>query len=263
MNNIPKITEPTYVLTSNKIITLTADLLRERASIIPKEFSDVVIEVCGNSEYANIGRYVERVVFEESFGNDSTQMVEEYGHYEMCSRFFLSIDIVSKKPIGVLRIIGNSVEGLKSLNDANNIPFNVCLEDVIRYHEKINNLDTVWDIGTVAKLPEYKLDRRLTIVKLYRAVYLASLKRGINHWISIIDDSLLQMILDRFGIPFVALADSKPGPYLGSEKSHAVYSFVPDFYEKMGSHMRNNKGHLGKLIFELLVNGSEDESIFI
>jgi len=88
-------------------------------------------------------------------------------------------------------------------------------------------------------------------------------KIGIEHLVSIVDDRALRMLKGHLAIPFVSLADSEPGPYLGSDKSHAVYAFVPEFYEKMSQHMDSVTSRLGKSVLERLVKGSEDESIIL
>lgn len=253
---------PRYELSPDEIIELTNNLLEERASNIPKEVRYITIEIDGNDKYANIGRHVERVVFEEAFGNDSQEMIKEYGPYEDASVFFVSFDREAIQPTGALRAIGNSSKGLKTLNDAQNEPFNVAIDEAIQFHN-ITNLDEVWDIGTAAVLPEYRASRSMPSIQLYRTMYLSALKNNINHLISVVDDKLLNTLVERLAMPFVHLADSDPGSYLGSEKSHAVYAHVPEFYDRMSLAMGSVTSHLGKNILNRLVNGSEDDSIIL
>jgi hypothetical protein len=258
-NRIP----PKYEFLPDEIDELTAELLSERASEIPEEIRYITIEVDGNdNKYANIGRHIEREVFEESFGNDSEEMIREYGPYEPASVFFISFDRELSKATGALRAIGNSSRGLKTLNDAQSEPFNVSIDEAVQYHN-IDNLDEVWDIGTAAVLPEYRASRSMPSIQLYRTMYLSALKNNINHLVSIVDDKLLNTLVDRLAMPFVHLADSTSGEYLGSEKSHAVYAYVPEFYDKMSAAMSSVTSHLGKNILSRLVNGSEDDSIIL
>jgi hypothetical protein len=98
---------------------------------------------------------------------------------------------------------------------------------------------------------------------LYRAIYKASLERGVEHWISIVDDKVYKMLKEHFGIPFEELGGAAPGPYLGSELSHAVDAFVPDFYDKMSGRLSSNNNRLGRMIFGILVEGVADKSILI
>ena len=257
-----EIIKPNYELSIGELSILTRGLLSERASDVPENHRYVAIEVNNDSKYANIGRYIERTVFEEAFGNDANEMTKEYGPYESASKFFISIDRVTEQPIGVLRIISNSQSGLKTINDVIREPFNVNLDDVIQQHN-ITDLNKVWDIGTVAILPNHLGSRGLPTVRLYRAIYKASLERGVDYWVSIVDDDVLQMVKDHFGIPFMPLANSKTGSYLGSEKSHAVCAYVPEFFEKMGKYMGAKSGPLNRRFYELLVDGGDDNSILL
>jgi hypothetical protein len=260
--NNPENIQPSYELSPQELNTLTNDLLEERAPEASYSHRYITVEVNNNSRYANIGRHIERAVFEEVFDNDTEQMIEEYGPYEDASRFFITIDRESKRPAGALRATGNSPNGLKSIIDAEQAPFFVSEESVMQKHA-IDNLDKVWDIGTAAVLPEYRGGKGLSSVQLFHVMYVSALNNGIEHLVSIIDDKLLRMLRDHFGIPFVSLAGSSPGPYLGSEKSHAVYAHIPEFKEKMNIHKETVKGPLGRNVIDYLLDDSPDDSIFL
>lgn len=253
---------PRYNLSSNELSTLTEDLLCERASNLPDTLRYITIEVNGDHKCANIGRHIERVVFEEVFGNDVQQMTEEYGLYEAHSKFFIAIDRATEQPTGVLRVIGNSPQGLKSLNDAQQEPFNVNIDNALKYHA-ISDLDTVWDIGTVAMLPDYRGSSEPSSIQLYRAMYLSALEHGIEHLVSIMDDKLLRMLKGHLAMPFEPLANSEPGPYLGSEKSHAVYAHVPEFHQKMSNHKNTIKSRRVKRIIDYLLDENDKQSIIL
>lgn len=250
-----------YENTPEEACELTQKLLGEYAEYIPEGSDTVIIMVRGASDYANIGRYIEETVFMESFENDPEEMQREYGPYEDESIFFLALDCEDNRPIATVRVIEN---GHKTLVDATKEPFAVDAEDVVLSHY-ITDVSKVWDIGTAAKMSEYAMDRKkaLVVVELYRAMYAASLNSGIEHWVTIVDDELFNMTRNRFGIPFVPLGDSEPGPYLGSDMSHAVYAHVPDFREKMGEYMSNVKGRFAQSILDILVKGSDDDKIFL
>jgi len=262
-DNTPNRFIPNYELSSEEINRLTSELLAERANGISEDHRFVTIEVeegCG--KYSNLGRHVERAVFEESFGNDASQMIKEYGPYELSSIFFIAIDRDAKLPTGALRAIHNSSAGLKTLNDMQHDPFNVNFDDAMQYHN-ITNLDEAWDIGTVAVLPEYRASRSMPSVQLYRTMYLAALKGGIDHLVSVVDDKLLKTLTERLSIPFVPISGSKPVPYLGSDKSSAVYAYVPEFYDKMNAHLDTIKSRIGKAILDKLLNGRDDSTIIL
>jgi len=261
-NKTPEVVSARYDLSDAEVRALSHQLLEEQASTVPTNYDYLAIEVDSGSKYANLGRYVEGKVFEEAFGNDSEEMTSEYGPYEESSKFFISFDRRTQQPTGVLRVIKNSPSGLKSLNDAANEPFNIDLQKAVDDHH-ISDLNDVWDVGTIAVLPEYRRGEGPVSVQLYRAMYLSALQNNIEHLVSIIDDKPLKKLTDYLAIPFVPLAGSKPGPYLGSEKSHVVYGHVPEFYHKMSRHMWTVRGMLARSALKRLVKGSEDESVVL
>jgi hypothetical protein len=256
---------PVYDMSPEKVQQLTSKLIEERAGEIPNDKRFITVEVNGDSEYSNIGRDVERRVFEAYFGNDANEMKTEYGPYEGMGgsgacRFFLSIDREKCQPTGVLRIICNSQNGLKSLNDAEAPPFNVKKADAIAKHN-ITDLDEVWDFGTIAVLPEYQQNAGKSSLQLCRASYISSIKNGIKHWISIVDDGPYHLFKDYLAIPFVPLGDSEPGAYLGSEKSHAVYAHVPDIYDNMETSLGKLEDPIAKKVLGSVFYGFDDPYI--
>ncbi|MEC5150184.1 hypothetical protein [Cryobacterium sp. GrIS_2_6] len=251
---------PRYDLSDAELEDLTVRLLASRTRDLPEHYRLVAIEVDGRSPFSNVGRHVERVVFEATFGNDAAQMTDEYGAYEGTSTFFISIDRDTCTPSGVLRIIEDSPHGLKSLNDAAQEPFNLELDEAFRFHA-ITDPTEIWDIGTVAVLPDYRRGEAAVSVQLYRAMYLSALVHRIKHIVSIVDDRPLRKMRDFLGIPFVPLADTHPGPYLGSKKSHAVYGYVPHFLPKARAHRDTMRGLLVRNALQRLVDGTEDDSI--
>jgi hypothetical protein len=261
---------PSYELSDAKIHLLTSELLSERASDMPIDIPVAVIEVNGNSKFANIGRQIERSVFEARFGNDAKQMQKEYGPYESASRFFISVNRDTEEATGVLRVIENSSNGLKTLNDIQNDPFSISLDTFIKKHN-ISDLDKVWDIGTVASLSSSKAEGLLSSIKLYRAMYLSAHGddsetsnngNSIEHIVSIVDSKLIRMLERYLLIPFEPLAGSEPMPYLGSKSSQAVYGHVAEFKHIVGEKMSS-----GQLVIKDslkgLFDGDDDESIVL
>jgi hypothetical protein len=259
---LPETTEfvASYDLSADEVAALTGELLASLAGTWPERYRYVGIELSGGSRFSNIARHIERVVFDDCFGNDSAQMMAEYGPYEAASVFFVSIDRSTGLPSGALRIIGNSAQGLKTLNDVRTAPFNIRLGDVATQHA-IGDPDSVWDVGTVAVLPGHRSGEGAVSVQLYRAMYLSALQRGIDHLVSIIDAVPLRKLVEYLGIPFVPLADSAPGPYLGSVKSQAVYCHIPDFQLRTARHRRTVRGFLARRPLARLARGSEDDAL--
>jgi hypothetical protein len=252
--------QPVYDLDLVGVSHLSLELLSKQAEHVPEKYRFVTLEIDGDDRSANIGRFIERTVFEESFENDADEMEKEYGPYEDASKFFVSFDRSTQMPTGALRVIKHSQNGFKTFNDIQSEPFFVDEESAIHRHS-IKDVSKIWDIGTVAVLPEYRKAEGPVSVQLYRAMYLSALHNNIEHFVSVIDDIPLKKLTGYLGIPFIPLADSEPGMYLGSDKSQPVYGYVPEFYEKMNRHRFTPKGLLARKALNRLVRGSEDDSI--
>lgn len=260
-----------YDIEPKRIQELTDQLLKENAEALPSAdaYRYVAVEVPGTSRFANIGRYVERTVFEVSFNNNAQEMTEEYGTYEKASTFFISIDQITKQATGALRVIRNSSEGLKSWDDAKK-HFGMSQERAIE-QKGLQDPDKIWDVGTIAVIPEHRQKTGAVSILLERALYLSATAHDTQALVSIIDDGPLVKMRSNWrgvGIPFKALPGTKSQPYLGSKKSHAVYGFVPEFYEKMSQHRESLRGHmiaryvLGDAL-DRLVEGTADEAIIL
>lgn len=210
----------------------------------------------------NVARTVERVVFEQSFGNDAAQMHDIYGPYEEESTFFLSVDTVEQRPVGALRAVRHSEAGLMTFNTLPSEATDVEPEQIIE-HYQMGSLDKVWDIGTVAVLPDYRRDGKGVSVQLYRAMYLAAMKNGIEHLTSIIDERPLETMTKYLGIPFEKMVGTQPFSYEGSAKSYAVHGYVPDFYPKMKRQSLTIRGVLARKALWPLVFGKDDAAIHL
>ena len=239
-----------YDMSEDELRFMTAALLQEKRAEQPDgEFAaqHICVEVHGSSQYSNIGRQIEREVFEESFGNDSSEMANEYGPYEESSRFFITIDTQTATPTGVLRVIEDTPDRLKTLvdvQDPNKVSETIALDEVVQKHGINRNEDGEWekcdDVGTVAVPERFRGPGNGGIsIQLYRAWYVSAQNRDVKHVVSMIDKKPLSTLRNFLGIPFKALAGRKNGvPYLGSGESFPVYGYVPEFYAKM------NRGRL-------------------
>ncbi|MFA5003770.1 MAG: hypothetical protein WC498_00625 [Candidatus Saccharimonadales bacterium] len=235
---------PTYELAEAQVAALSEQLFKERPPLVDDRF--VCYRFDSASSYANLGRNVERTVFENSFGNTAANMHEAYGPYEAASEFFVNFDQETHRPVGALRIIKNSPSGLKTLNDITDDPLRISLETFRNAH-KVGNLDDCWDVGSVAVLPEYRAGAMQASIQLYRALYVSALDRNIKHLVSVIDKKPYEMMRRVLGIPFVPIAGSKYFSYLGSTESRAVYGEVDTFYKKMSRRERVSVG-VGRIV---------------
>lgn len=257
-----------YDIDTQEVGVLTRSLLASLSERMPKTHRFVAVELDGKDEYSNIGRYVEHVVFEESFGNNADEMKKEYGPYEPASRFFVSIDQETEQPTGVLRAITASSAGFKSLDDASE--FFSMDKAATRQQKGMEQEDKIWDIGTIAVLPEYREKSGPVSILLERAMYLSATKHEVQSIVSIVDDRALRKMKSRWvgvGIPFRPLAGTNSRPYLGSPKSHAVVGYVPEFYEHMHAHAQSLRGRMARRVLgdalDRLVEGTADDAILL
>lgn len=170
---------------------------------------------------ADPARSVERIAFEETFGNDAPTMSTEYGAYDPASRFIVVLDQPRRLPAGVIRLIDESPAGLKSLNDA---PAHIGgTVDAIRVHHRMTDGRRAIDVATLAVLPEYRGARSVLVsTLLYRTLYRLFTRDHITHVVAMIDGHAYRN-LRRIGAPFVPMLNSAPFPYLGAAENHALY----------------------------------------
>ena len=233
----------------------------------------VCYRVSGADPWANIGRTIESHVFLESFGDTIETMQSSYGPYESACNFFISFDLVAAAPVGVLRVASCSPSGFMTLNDVasgtlrsvGGDTVRVGIGEVCRFHH-IHDLDDVWDVGTVAVLPEHRGQtegQTRVSLQLYRALYISAIAADIKHLISVIDKKALREMTLLLGIPFMPLAATPPLAYLGSAESRAVYAHVPDFYRHADRHYQRALGRFTAPLIAQLLDGTHgvDESL--
>ncbi len=242
-----------YDLSEEKLHELTSRLLAER----PPEGDDrfVCYKLEGDDIFADIGRKIESNVFREAFNNSPDEMEAVYGPYEGQSKFFVTIDREKGVPTGAMRIVEDGPAGFISLNDFLKKHPSVSEKQVRDFHGMYNDAGT-WDIATVAVPEEYR--DKGTAAQLYRAMYRTAMGEGMEHMIAIIDKEPLKKLQKYLGVPFVPVVKSKPFPYIGSEKSQAVYGHFPDFEEAMSKHGRTSiRGRLARKAISRILGTSE------
>ncbi len=243
----PSPIESRYSYSTDYIHDVTTQLMAENANRLPsaEEYRYVALEVSGDSAFADIGRHIECEVFNEEFGNDPGFMEREYGPYEEASTFFISIDQFNEQATGVLRVIHHSDKGLKSWHDAGAV-FGADLEKAATL-KGFDDLSKVWDVGTIAVLPEFRGKSGPVSILLERAMYISARQHQVHGLISIIDMPALQKMRHALHIPFKQLPGAKRGPYLGSKKSEAVYGYIPEFYPVMNHYRQSLSGKISNL----------------
>lgn len=252
-----EIVPPTYELSDEELQRLTDELIDMRTAEYSPEERFVSVVVNPQDPRSNVARHIERVVFEKRFKNNgAVELAEAYGPYESASTFFIVLDRQNRRPMSALRVIQNSPSGLMALNDLES-EFHVSKENAIVMHG-MDDLNTVLDIATVARMPDYKTELK-AVTLAYRSMFVWAERHSIEHFVSMIHDGPHKRMTQYFGIPFSPLAGTPPGPYFGSEKTHPVYGKRSEFIEKMTRHMYfRPKGWLANKALQTMVKATND-----
>lgn len=190
-------------------------------------------EITADSDFSNLGRFVESTVFDETFDNTPELMDEQYSPYDQNSSFYVVIDHEAEMPVGVMRLIRNSEAGLKSLNDLEAAGVGFTKEDVCQGYGV--NPDRCVDIATLAVLEDYRgvkaawLPSLLTYRKLYQDILSSP---DYDHVVAIIDQDA-EKNLHTLKFPFEPMFGSDYFSYLDSPKSRAVIAKNSMFYPQL------------------------------
>jgi hypothetical protein len=233
---LPEAGEKRYSLSAPSIQNLVGTLINEHPLRGEGRFG--CYHLRGTSRFSDIARSVECRVFQHFFGNTAAAMQAAYGPYEQSSQFFLMVDRQEKCSAGTLRIIENSLHGLKTLNDIALPP--LCIpEHVVRAHHGIESFDKCWDIGTLAVLKEYRGQQQDHTVgtSLYGVLHRAARQSGVDHAVTILDRHAYAQLTQMLAVPFEPIAGSQPFDYLGSTDSRAAYLHFPKVVPRVEKHM--------------------------
>ena len=176
-----------------------------------------------------LGRYVERAVFLEAFGNTAGLLAEEYGPYEPSSLFICVVDHLRMLPAGVMRILQPSPVGFKSLNDIGPV-WGEPVGTIIERTGLELDPDKTWDIATLAVAREYraKATAGLVTMGLYQTLTLAARSCGIEWFVAILDMPVFRILRWKLHMIFAGYQGIGPREYLGSAASIPVWCDVVD-----------------------------------
>lgn len=259
--------EHSYELSDEEVTRLTEELLREREPVTDDRL--VCYEVSGRDAVANLGRQVERIVFDRYFHNDAARMHQEYGPYENNSTFFITIDRVEKKPVAAVRVAeadSRGEESFKSINDVVDLPTYEHDQAEIFAYYGIDDPSKCWDILTAAVLRGYGGGE--VSAQTYRAMWVASQRKNIKHFFSIIDEKPHEL-MELVGFPFKKLYDADWMSYIDSDKSLPVYGDAPTFeasVQRKQEETARNEPELYPFIepsFKILGRGEIDDSLIL
>lgn len=259
--------EYSYDMTEAEVARLAEELLRDREPITDDRL--VTYEISGKELTANLGRQGERVVFEKFFNNDAARMNREYGEYEENSMFYVTVDRVERKPATVVRVGEADVRGEKSFKSINDVvgleSYPYTQSEIFAYYG-IDDPTECWDILTAAALPGYGGGE--AIAQTYRAMYVASQRRGIKHFFSIIDEKPFEL-MGLVGFPFQKLYGADWMEYIDSAKSLPVYGDAPTFEDSVRRKQEETRQNAPDLYpflessFEILGQGKLDHALML
>ena len=183
---------------------------------------------------AELGRYLEREVFAEFFGNSPEMLADEYGPYDDASSFFCVVDHRRSLPAGVLRVLSPSAAGFKSLHDIERV-WSQPLEDVTARTGVEFEPTRMWDVATLAVHAEYRgaATSGLVSLALYQALVTASLQCGVDWWVTVLDVVVLDLIQSQCQSPFSYFRGLGPMSYLDSPSSVPVWCDVPGWERRI------------------------------
>jgi hypothetical protein len=238
-----------------------------------------VAYIDADSEYADIPRSTESIVFSEVFEEPLVKVVADYGKYDPGSTFVTVIDMQPKVPVaaGALRIThDHTPRGFKDVNDlVEESPSNPWYEEIIKGYfgkDEAYDPDLAWarlgqeegvdlklgeshDIATHASAKEYRGkhgDLNGVSMLFYHACLRYAMSRNAKNLLAIFDIPPLDN-LQQFGKPF----DIYKG--LDSHSYGGPYPTLPAFcvIERGMQRIRDNNADVGKVFIDgALLDGS-------
>lgn len=232
------------LLSPDKVSRLIADLIPNHEIRAGRRYGVHIID--GSDLSSDIGRFVEWTVFNEYFSNDLSVMEQEYGPYDKFSTFIMVLDYDKLEPVGVIRIISPSDNGLKSINDMTSPDSPWYREgDTVegRFAEVGVDASNTIDIATMAVMPEYRSSHAAdgASAALYSSCVRWSLQNNYNGWVATVDSKIYNM-MQAWGEPFKDFDHADWATYLDSPKSKpvqgelfAALKKIKDFDREMSS----------------------------
>jgi hypothetical protein len=184
---------------------------------------------------AELAREVERQVFLEYFGNSRELLADEYGPYEPASMFLCVIDHRRLCPAGVMRMIVPSAVGQKTLVDVEHV-WDRTAEQLFATIGVATSSARIWDVSTLAVAEDYRGrgTEGLISLALYQALFQSALPFDVDHFVTVLDLVVLDLIQTRMGRPLSHFAGIEPRNYLDSPSSLPVYIDIQDYARRLG-----------------------------
>lgn len=222
-------------------LDLAREELREMASGVIDAAGDPTeafgMYVFGADEQASmLARHVERVVFDQWFGNSPELLDAEYGPYEASSVFLTIIDHRRRLPAGMARITFPSPIGFKTLHDIEAI-WHQPVADVLGRTGLEWDLTRVCDVLGIAIMPEYrgKATDGLLTVSVLQFVVQSLLHIGGRYGITEIDTVVLEYLQASISHPYQQFPGLEPVRYLDSPSTVPVYVDLEEWMPRLAA----------------------------
>lgn len=232
----------------DRIELMISDLEARELIQTDKRFCVVVMD--GTDPSSDLARSVEYGRFKETFANSYDLMENEYARFDPQSVFVSVIDVEKRQPAGVVRLIKNGPEGLKTLKDVAN-PNGAWKADMLQgmaaaLESAGTNLadihpNSILDVATMARASTYDDDSpndKIISAALYRSAfkYAADGHTQYKTFITIMDLAPYEEMKQTYNDPYPAIDGIEPGSYLDSSKSLPCYCHVPSYLDRIGSN---------------------------
>ena len=187
-------------------------------------------------ELRELARYVERVVFDEWYGNSAELLDAEYGAYEPSTVFFCVIDHLRALPAGMLRITLPSARGFKTLHDIADV-WGQPYEEVLARTGLEWDLTRVWDTITIAVTKDYrgKSTDGLITMSLLQSLAQALVMCGGQTLLTILDLHVLDLFQATVCEPWQRFPGVEPIDYLDSPASIPVFTNFDEYKPRMAA----------------------------
>lgn len=173
-------------------------------------------------------RLVERSVFGTEFGMSIAEHAERYDAYDDASLFFGVVDRKVGDVVGAARVVLPSTQGLLSVQDMRTT-WSMSDSAITRPRGHELPLDRLWDIATLAVLPEHR--RGVASWTLYQAVCTSARRCAVAGFVAILDVPVHRML--RWSLRgLFRTYDVAPALYAGSI-SVPVWCDLSDYERRM------------------------------
>jgi hypothetical protein len=175
-------------------------------------------------EAAEAARQCEADVFLDRFDNTAEELAEEYGPYQDASVFIALLDDDGVAHAAA-RMIRPGPAGLKTINDLARDPWRI--DPVLAVRRAGIDPATSWEAATFAVRRGMRRRGYDAMEALFYGLAVGSLVNGFEAVVAVIDDRVLR-VFGSIGLFLNPFPGTRPGPYLGSPRSSALYAFTDE-----------------------------------